>query len=54
MVIRGQPHITPGKGNLIQSIDKAFTVLELIGRRKELGIAEMVKDLRWKKSTVQR
>lgn len=39
---------------MIQSIGKAFKILDLIGRRKELGIAEMVKELRWKKSTVHR
>jgi len=39
---------------LIRSIGKAFTILELIGREKELGIAEMIKELGWKKSTVHR
>ncbi len=39
---------------LIQSIRKAFTLLELIGRRDELRIAEMVRELKWKKSTVHR
>jgi DNA-binding IclR family transcriptional regulator len=39
---------------LIQSIGKAFTLLDLIGHKKELGIAEMIKELRWKKSTVHR
>jgi len=39
---------------LIQSIRKAFTLLELIGRRDELRIAEMVQELKWKKSTVHR
>ncbi len=39
---------------MIQSIGKAFMILELIGQRKELGIAEMVNQLRWKKSTVHR
>lgn len=39
---------------MIRSIGKAFTVLEIIGREKELGIAEMVKELKWKKSTIHR
>jgi IclR family KDG regulon transcriptional repressor len=39
---------------LIRSIGKAFTVLQLIGQEKESGIAGMVKQLKWKKSTVHR
>lgn len=39
---------------MIRSIGKAFTILELIGRERELGIAEMIKELGWKKSTVHR
>ncbi len=39
---------------MIRSIGKAFIVLDLIGLKKELGIAEMVQQLKWKKSTVHR
>lgn len=39
---------------MIRSIGKAFTVLELVGQKKEFGIADIVNQLKWKKSTVHR